>query len=396
MPDIKTIILKPGKEQSLLRFHPWVFSGAIMKLPAGIGEGESVKVFSSDHQCLGMGHYQIGSIAIRVFSFQDIVDNEAFWVEKLRKAWQIRMLAGLLEPDSKTVFRWIHGEGDGMPGLVVDYYNGVAVMQAHSVGMYLIRTQLAAAMKEVAGSFLKAVYDKSEKTLPFKANLSPLDGLLSGSVLSPHLAMEGGNRFYVDWVTGQKTGFFIDQRENRELVGKYSSGRKVLNMFCYTGGFSVYALRGGAREVHSVDSSSGAIEQTIKNVSLNFPGDHRHLTYETDAFDFLKDMSVDYDLIILDPPAFAKHLDALPQALKAYKRLNAKAFQKIAPGGILFTFSCSQIVSREKFREAVFTAAAISKRTVRILHQMTQPCDHPVSIYHPEGEYLKGLVLHVE
>jgi 23S rRNA (cytosine1962-C5)-methyltransferase len=396
MSSSKTIILKPGKEQSLLRFHPWVFSGAIHKLPVEIREGETVRVLSSDGNFLGTGHYQIGSIAVRIFSFADVDADVVFWTGKIKKAWDLRITAGLLNPGANTVFRWIHGEGDGMPGLIVDFYNGVAVLQCHSVGMYLIRRQLAAIMHEVTGSQLIAVYDKSEKTVPFKAGLSPHDGMLTGSVLSANTVMENGLHFHVDWEAGQKTGFFIDQRENRKLLEHYSAGRRVLNMFCYTGGFSVYALRGGASLVHSVDSSSKAIELTNNNVFLHFPEEKRHEAFETDAFEFMKDIQDKYDLIILDPPAFAKHQDALPQALKAYKRINTRALQQIAPGGILFTFSCSQIVPREKFREAIFSAAAISRRNVRILHQLTQPADHPVSIYHPEGEYLKGLVLWVE
>jgi 23S rRNA (cytosine1962-C5)-methyltransferase len=396
MSNFKTIILKPGKEQSLLRFHPWIFSGAIQALPGGLKEGESVRVVSSAGNFLGTGHYQIGSIAVRIFSFDDVPSDDHFWTEKIRRAWNLRLEIRLLNPADNTVFRWIHGEGDGMPGLIVDYYDGVAVMQCHSVGMYLIRDQLAKTMHEVAGNDLIAVYDKSEKTVPFKAGLDPHDGLLTGNPVHAHTVMEGGNRFLVDWESGQKTGFFIDQRENRKLVEGYSAGRRVLNMFCYTGGFSVYALRGGASLVHSVDSSFKAIELTRDNVALSFPEDDRHEAFETDAFEFMKDIAGKYDLIILDPPAFAKHQDALPQALKAYKRINTRAFQQIAPGGILFTFSCSQIVSREKFREAVFSAAAISRRNVRILHQLTQPADHPVNIYHPEGEYLKGLVLWVE
>jgi len=396
MTEYKTVVLKPGKEQSLLRFHPWVFSGAVGKLPSGLKEGEVVRVVSVDGNHLGTGHYQIGSIAVRVFSFSDVPADPPFWVEKLSSAWQMRLTAGLLKSGFNNVFRWVHGEGDGLPGLIVDYYDGVAVMQCHSAGMFLIRAELAEALLTVAGELLTAVYDKSEKTVPFKAGLSPCDGYLSGKASVPRMVMEYGNRFLVDWDSGQKTGFFIDQRENRRLVGEYSNGRKVLNMFCYTGGFSVSALRGGARCVHSVDASAPAIGLTNENVLLNFPGETRHQSFETDAFEFLKDIPGDYDLIILDPPAFAKHMEALPQALKAYKRINTRAFQQIAPGGILFTFSCSQIVPREKFREAVFTAAAISKRNVRILHQLTQPADHPVSIYHPEGEYLKGLVLWVE
>jgi 23S rRNA (cytosine1962-C5)-methyltransferase len=396
MSSYKTIILKPGKEQSLLRFHPWVFSGAIHHLPGGLQEGESVRVVNSEGNFLGTGHYQIGSIAVRIFSFHDVFADAVFWSDKIRKAWDLRMKTALLKPGVNTVFRWIHGEGDGMPGLIVDYYDGVAVIQCHSVGMYLIRNQLAESLHEVSGNQLMSVYDKSEKTLPFKAALSPQDGLITGKAVSSHTVVEGGNRFLVDWESGQKTGFFIDQRENRKLVEEYSPGRRVLNMFCYTGGFSVYALRGGAKLVHSVDSSSKAIELTNDNVALNFPEDDRHEAFETDAFEFMENIPGKYDLIILDPPAFAKHQDALPQALKAYRRINAKAFKQLAAGGILFTFSCSQIVSKEKFREAVFSAAAISKRNVRILHQLTQPADHPVSIYHPEGEYLKGLVLWVE
>jgi 23S rRNA (cytosine1962-C5)-methyltransferase len=355
-----------------------------------------VRVVSADSQFLGTGHYQIGSIAIRIFTFRDEVADQHFWEEKLSKAWQLRIKAGLLKAGYNTVFRWVHGEGDGMPGLIVDYYDGVTVMQCHSAGMYLIREQLAEAIRSVAGGLVIAVYDKSEKTVPFKAGLSPCDGYLSGTAVVPRMVLEGGNKFLVDWEAGQKTGFFVDQRENRRLVGQYAAGRKVLNLFCYTGGFSVYALQSGALSVHSVDASAPAIRLTNENVLLNFPEELRHQSFETDAFEFLKDIPGDYDLMILDPPAFAKHLEALPQALKAYKRINARAFQQIAPGGILFTFSCSQIVSREKFREAVFNAAAISKRNVRILHQLTQPADHPVSIYHPEGEYLKGLVLWVE
>ncbi|HPT30686.1 MAG TPA: class I SAM-dependent rRNA methyltransferase [Prolixibacteraceae bacterium] len=396
MKEYKTIVLKPGKEQSLLRFHPWVFSGAVKHLPSGLKEGEVVRVVSGDGQLLGIGHYQIGSIVVRVFSFREESADQHFWEEKLSNAWQLRLKAGLLSPGTNTVFRWVHGEGDGLPGLIVDYYDGVAVMQCHSAGMFLIREQLAEALRSVAGELVIAVYDKSEKTVPFKAGLSPCDGYLLGKASVPRGVMEGGNHFLVDWESGQKTGFFVDQRENRRLVGQYAAGRKVLNLFCYTGGFSVYALQGGAVSVHSVDASAPAIRLTDENVRINFPEESRHQSYETDAFDFLRDISSDYDLMILDPPAFAKHLEALPQALKAYKRINARAFQQIAPGGILFTFSCSQIVSREKFREAVFSAAAISKRNVRILHQLTQPADHPISIYHPEGEYLKGLVLWVE
>ncbi len=396
MSPYETIVLKPGKESSLQRFHPWVFSGAVRHLPAGLRDGDTVRIVSSAHEFLGVGHYQIGSIAVRVFSQEDKVAGQDFWNEKIRKAVEVRMAAGVGFSEGHTVSRLVHGEGDGLPGLIVDYYNGVAVLQAHSAGMYLIRHELATALTQVLGDRLTALYDKSEKTVPFKANLSPSDGYLWGTAAVPHVACEYGLQFYIDWVTGQKTGFFVDQRENRSLLGHYSQGRNVLNMFCYSGGFSVYAMRGGAKWVHSVDSSEKAVELTRANMELNFPGDNRHEAYVADAFEFMRDAKAKYDLIILDPPAFAKHQDAVAQALKAYKRINARAMQMISPGGILFTFSCSQSVPRDKFREAVFSAAAISGRPVRILHQLTQPADHPVSIYHPEGEYLKGLVLYVE
>jgi 23S rRNA (cytosine1962-C5)-methyltransferase len=390
------IILKPGKEQSMLRFHPWVFSGAIKEIKEKVTEGELVTVRSGSGEFLGTGHYQIGSIAVRIVSFREIPIDLTFWTEKILSAWNLRKASGLAGNPETNVFRLINAEGDGMPGLVVDYYNGVAVMQSHSIGMYLQRTEIAEAMHAVLGESLVAVYDKSAKTLPFKAGISPADGYVTGHPDDNHEVMEYGLRFKVDWEEGQKTGFFIDQRENRRLVQEMSAGRDVLNMFCYTGGFSFSALRGGAKTVHSVDSSAKAIELTRSNVELNFPNDPRHEAFATDAFTFLRDIRDKYDLIILDPPAFAKHRDALPQATQGYKRLNTRAFEQIKPGGIVFTFSCSQIVSREKFREAVFSAAAISGRTVRILYQLSQPADHPVNIYHPEGEYLKGLVLYVE
>ena len=396
MHKFETVVLKPGKESSLLRFHPWVFSGAVKYLPASVREGEIVRVVSAANEFLGLGHFQVGSIAVRIFSFEERVTDREFWKHKFSKAVEVREASGFCFGETHNICRLIHGEGDGLPGLIVDYYNGVAVMQAHSAGMYLIRQELAAALREVLGSRLTAVYDKSEKTVPFKANLSPVDGYLYGSATLPHMADEYGLHFNIDWIAGQKTGFFIDQRENRRLLESYSRGRNVLNMFCYSGGFSAYALRGGAALVHSVDSSAKAVELTLANMKLNFQDDSRHKAFSADAFEFLRDAEPDYDLIILDPPAFAKHQDALPQALKAYKRINARAMQIIRPGGILFTFSCSQSVPRDKFREAVFSAAAISGRSVRILHQLTQPADHPVSIYHPEGEYLKGLVLFVE
>lgn len=389
------IILKSGKEQSLLRFHPWVFSGAVKRAEGPLAEGDVVEVISHRGDFLGLGHYQVGSIMVRLFSFRPVVPDFAFWKEQLQKAWDLRHSLGLANNPETNVFRLVNGEGDGFPGLIIDFYNGVAVMQMHSLGMYRIRQELAAALKEILGDRLLAVYDKSEKTLPFKADISPHDGYLLGEARQTEVS-EYGLRFQVDWEAGQKTGFFIDQRENRRLVQQYAAGRDVLNMFCYTGGFSFFALRGGARLVHSVDASARAIALTNENVTLNFADEARHQAFVADAADFLKNIKDQYDLIILDPPAFSKHRDTLGQALQAYKRLNARAFEQIRPGGLLFTFSCSQVVSKEKFREAVFSGAAIAGRSVRILHQLTQPADHPVNIYHPEGEYLKGLVLWVE
>lgn len=389
------IILKSGKEQSLLRFHPWVFSGAVKRAEGPLAEGDVVEVISHRGDFLGLGHYQVGSIMVRLFSFRPVVPDFAFWKEQLQKAWDLRHSLGLANNPETNVFRLVNGEGDGFPGLIIDFYNGVAVMQMHSLGMYRIRQELAAALKEILGDRLLAVYDKSEKTLPFKADISPHDGYLLGEARQTEVS-EYGLRFKVDWEAGQKTGFFIDQRENRRLVQQYAAGRDVLNMFCYTGGFSFFALRGGARLVHSVDASARAIALTNENVTLNFADEARHQAFVADAADFLKNIKDQYDLIILDPPAFSKHRDTLGQALQAYKRLNARAFEQIRPGGLLFTFSCSQVVSKEKFREAVFSGAAIAGRSVRILHQLTQPADHPVNIYHPEGEYLKGLVLWVE
>ena len=389
------VVLKSGKEQSLQRFHPWIFSGAIHEIIGRVEEGDVVEVVSNKNEFLAMGHCQVGSIAVRIFSFEKVEPNFNFWKGKLDRALDVRKKLGLVDNDKTNVYRLVHGEGDGMPGLIVDFYNGTAVIQAHSAGMFLIRETLAKALQEVMGDRLVAVYDKSEKTVPFKADLEPKDGYLLGES-KVFEVQEYGNRFNVDWVEGQKTGFFVDQRENRRLVQEYSKDRKVLNMFCYSGGFSFYAMRGGAKVVHSVDSSAKAIELTNENVKLNFPEDTRHEAFVADCFDYMDKNQGKYDLIILDPPAFAKHRGALPQALKGYKRLNLKAFQQIAPGGIVFTFSCSQVVTKDKFRESVFSAAAISGRKVRILNQLVQPADHPVDIYHPEGEYLKGLVLYVE
>jgi 23S rRNA (cytosine1962-C5)-methyltransferase len=389
------IFLKPGKEQSIKRFHPWIFSGAIGKSEGKPEEGDAVNVYSADGEFLALGHCQIGSIAVRILSFEPANPDFEFWKMKIEKAWNLRKSIGIAGNSETNVFRLVHAEGDGMPGLIVDYYNGTAVIQMHTVGMYLVREMLVKALKEVIGDELKAVYNKSAKSLPFKADISSEDEYLLGEEGETEV-LENGLRFKVDWHDGQKTGFFIDQRENRRLVQEFARNRDVLNMFCYTGGFSFYAMKGGARLVHSVDSSAKAIELTNQNVELNFAGDTRHESFTADAFEFMRNIKDKYDLIILDPPAFAKHRDAVHQALQAYKRINTRAFEQIRSGGIVFTFSCSQVVSKEKFREAVFSAAAISGRNVRILHQLTQPADHPVNIYHPEGEYLKGLVLYVE
>jgi 23S rRNA (cytosine1962-C5)-methyltransferase len=389
------VTLKSGKDQSLKRFHPWVFSGAIKKIYGQISEGDLVTVYSNKDEFLGLGHYQIGSIAVRMVSFNGDVPDYSFWKEKIESAWNFRQNIGFNNIQTTNVFRLINAEGDGLPGLIVDFYNGTAVIQMHSVGMFLIRDMLVKSLQEVLGDKLKAVYDKSEKTLPFKADIQPKDELVFGKP-ETNLVTENNLIFKIDWETGQKTGFFIDQRENRLLVQHYARERDVLNMFGYTGGFSIYALKGGARIVHSVDASARAIDLTNENVELNFRNELRHKAIVADGFEFLKDIADKYDLIILDPPAFAKHRNTLPQALQGYKRINTRAFEQIRPGGILFTFSCSQAVSKDRFREIVFSAAAISGRSVRILHQLTQPEDHPVNIYHPEGEYLKGLMLYVE
>lgn len=392
----KKVFLKPGKEESLKRFHPWVFSGAIARVEGEPEEGEVVDVYTSKKEFIACGHFQIGSIAVRVLSFRQEPIDHAFWVRRLQVAKDLRCALGVQGNPQNNTYRLVHGEGDNLPGLIIDVYDHTAVMQAHSAGMHLDRMVVAEALEEVMGDVIQHIYYKSETTLPFKADLLATEnGFLKGG--SPeNVAMENGLKFHVDWLKGQKTGFFVDQRENRALLERYAKGRNVLNMFCYTGGFSFYAMRGGANLVHSVDSSAKAIDLTNENVSLNFPGDTRHQAFAEDAFKFLDRMGDQYDLIILDPPAFAKHRDALRNALRGYTKLNAKAFEKIRPGGILFTFSCSQVVNKQDFRNAVFTAAAQSGRSVRILHQLTQPGDHPVNIYHPEGEYLKGLVLYVE
>lgn len=391
----KTIQLKKGKEESLNRFHPWIFSGAILKKDDDIEEGEVVRVCTYDKRFIALGHYQIGSIAVRVLSFSDTEISLSFWVSRLQSAFDMRRAIGLADLSDNNTFRLVHGEGDNLPGLIIDCYGTTAVMQAHSVGMHRQRHEICEALKQVMGNRIESVYYKSETTLPYKADLGQENEFLLGAS-KDDVALENGLKFHVDWLKGQKTGFFIDQRENRCLLEKYAQGRSVLNMFCYTGGFSVYAMRGGAKLVHSVDSSAKAIELTNANVQMNFPNDERHASFCDDAFKFLDSHDAQYDLMVLDPPAFAKHRGALRNALKGYTRLNLKGFERIKPGGILFTFSCSQVVTKDNFRNAVFTAAAQAGRNVRILHQLHQPADHPVNIYHPEGEYLKGLVLYVE
>ena len=392
----KLLILRKGKDESLKRFHPWIFSGAVHHLEGDPKEGDIVEVLDSDGRFIALGHWQVGSIAVRVLTFNRQKIDVDFWKKRLATALDVRRSIGVAGTSYNNMYRLVHGEGDNLPGLIIDIYGENAVMQAHSVGMHVSRMQIAEALKAVMGDSLKAIYYKSETTLPFKASLGQENGFILGES-NDNVAVENGLKFHIDWLKGQKTGFFVDQRENRALLEKYSRGRKVLNMFCYTGGFSVYAMRGGAELVHSVDSSAKAVDLVNANIELNFPGDSRHKAFAEDAFRFLDEMKEgSYDLIILDPPAFAKHKDALKNALRGYTKLNVKAFEKIPAGGILFTFSCSQAVNKDQFRMAVFTAAAMAKRKVRILHQLHQPADHPINIYHPEGEYLKGLVLYVE
>lgn len=391
----KNIYLKKGKEDSLKRFHPWVFSGAISHLDENIEEGETVRVITAGGEFIAVGHFQIGSIVVRVLSFEDVDIDVSFWRKRLSSALTMRQNIGIADNPDNNTYRLVHGEGDNLPGLVIDCYGKTAVMQAHSVGMHVCRNEIAHALVGVMGDRIEHVYYKSETTLPYKAGLGQENGFIYGGC-DDNVAVENGLKFHVDWLKGQKTGFFVDQRENRLLLERYAKDKTVLNMFCYTGGFSFYAMRGNAKLVHSVDSSAKAIELTNANVELNFPGDSRHEAFCEDAFKFLDSADGKYDLIILDPPAFAKHRAALHNALKGYTRLNVKALERIKSGGILFTFSCSQVVTKDNFRNAVFTAAALAKRNVRILHQLHQPADHPINIYHPEGEYLKGLVLYVE
>lgn len=390
----KKIQLRRGKEESLKRFHPWVFSGAIQRMDDGIQEGELVRVVTNEGDFIAVGHYQQGSIAVRVLTFSDVEVDRAFWYSRLQSALQMRLAIGIADNPQNNTYRLVHGEGDHLPGLIIDVYGQTAVMQAHSIGMHLMRKEIAQVLLEVMESRVSHIYYKSETTLPFMTE-DDMNGFLYGGS-NDNIALENGLKFRVDWLKGQKTGFFVDQRENRSLLERYAKDKRVLNMFCYTGGFSFYAMRGGAELVHSVDSSAKAIALTRENVELNFPGDARHEAYCEDAFKYLEKAGSNYNLIILDPPAFAKHRGALHNALKGYTRLNQKAFEKIEKGGILFTFSCSQVVTKDHFRNAVFTAAALAKRKVRILHQLHQPADHPINIYHPEGEYLKGLVLYVE
>ncbi len=395
----KRIQLRKGKDESLRRFHPWVFSGAIQQIDKGIAEGDVVRVVTHTGDFIAVGHYQEGSIAVRVLTFSDVEIDGEFWRSRLRSALEMRQFIGIADNADNNTYRLVHGEGDNLPGLIIDVYGQTAVMQAHSIGMHRCRKEIARALKDVMESRILHIYYKSETTLPFMT-ADDMNGFLVGGS-DDNIATENGLKFRVDWLKGQKTGFFVDQRENRALLEKFAKGKRVLNMFCYTGGFSFYAMRGGAELVHSVDSSAKAIELTKENVNLNFPGDKRHEAFCEDAFKFLDgsvsgDGATRYNLIILDPPAFAKHRGALHNALKGYTRLNQKAFEKIERGGILFTFSCSQVVTKDHFRNAVFTAAALARRKVRILHQLHQPADHPINIYHPEGEYLKGLVLYVE
>ncbi|MDR1718779.1 MAG: class I SAM-dependent rRNA methyltransferase [Dysgonamonadaceae bacterium] len=392
----KKLYLNPKKDESLRRRHPWIFSGAIHHAEGSPEEGEIVKVYDAENHFLAVGHCQIGSIAVRILSFEDEEIDLDFWKKRFMQALQLRKQLGFIDHPINNTYRLIHGEGDCMPGLIVDVYAGTAVMQTHTPGMHLVRMELAEALKETLGSQLHNIYYKSEATLPFKAGLDAEDGYLYGGTDVSNIVIENGMKFHVDWVSGQKTGFFIDQRDNRRLLENYAKDRDVLNMFCYTGGFSCFAMRGGAHTVHSVDTSSKVIALTDENVALNFPDDCRHRSFSEDAFKYLEKMGAVYDLIVLDPPAFAKHRNVLRNALQGYKKLNTLAFAKIKQGGLLFTFSCSQVVTKEQFRLTVFSAAAQAKRNVRILHQLTQAADHPINIYHPEGEYIKGLVLYVD
>jgi len=389
------IMLKPGREKSILRYHPWIFSGAVGDMEPGIKEGDIADVFSHDNIYLATGHFQPSTINVRLFTFEEQDINEEFWKNKLKDAIDLRTRLGFFNNKDTNVFRLINAEGDGFPGLIADYYNGIIVLQAHSVGMYFHFDIFKELLKDLLGDKLKAIYDKSSGTLPHKADLKTNDGFIYGST-GEIVVSEYGNKFLIDIIEGQKTGFFIDQRENRFLIENFCTNKKVLNTFSYSGGFSVYALKGGADIVHSVDSSTKAVELADRNINLNFNNCQNHMSIEEDVLKFLDASDEKYDVIILDPPAFAKHTDALRQGLRGYFRINKKAFERLNSGGVLFTFSCSQIVSREDFKTAVFQAAAATGRSARIIYQLNQPADHPVSIYHPEGDYLKGLVLYVE
>ena len=395
MSERTKIVLKSGKDQSLRRFHPWVFSGAIKKIHGPEREGDVVDIYDNKDEFLAMGHYQQGSIAVRVLSFDQVNIDQDFWDKRILRAWKLREKLGVVDSQETNVFRWVNAEGDGMPGLIVDYYAGAAVVQMHSIGMFKSLEAIKASLLKVAGDRIHTIYNKSQSTLPDKPGITDRSGFLFGDAVLGQVK-ENGFSFNVNWTEGQKTGFFIDQRENRRMLGSWSTGRKVLNMFGYTGGFSVYAMGGGAELVHTVDSSGKAIDLSRENVEMNFPGSSIHEAYAVDAFSYFREIKDQYDLIILDPPAFAKHQNVLSNALQGYKRLNQRAFEVIAPGGILFTFSCSQAVSKENFRKSVFVAAANARRNVRVLQQLSQPADHPISLYHLEGEYLKGLVLEVE
>ena len=394
MQERVKIVLKSGKEQSIRRFHPWIFSGAIKKMYGSPVEGDIVDVYDNKDTFLAVGHYQPSSIAVRILSFIQETPDINFFREKIKRAISYRRAIGIIDNAQVNVFRLINGEGDGLPGLIVDYYNGIAVMQMHSIGFYRIRKEIASILAELLNDRIIAVYDKSEGTIPHMSGITATNEFLFGNS-DPVIVTENGYKFKIDWTTGQKTGFFIDQRENRKLLEKYTERRTVLNMFGYTGGFSVYAMKNAA-VVHTVDSSYPAIELANENIKINYGEDKRHESFQVDAFDYMNHIKDQYDLIILDPPAFAKHNNVLANALQGYKRLNIKAIEQIKPGGIIFTFSCSQVVTRENFRKSIFAAAANTGRSVRILHQMSQPPDHPVNIYHPESEYLKGLVIYVE
>lgn len=404
MSEITRIVLNSGKEQSPKRFHPWIFSGAIKKIPENIKNGDVVEAYSAKGEYLGTGHYQKGSIMVRLFSFEKVVPDSSFWKSKIQSAFNYRQSIGLTNNADTNVYRLVYGEGDGLPGLVIDYYNGTAVIQAHSIGMYRERNYIAEALKGIYGEKLKAIYDKSKESLGTSGTKMPAEneennelknGYLFGSG-SEKQVLENGHKFHIDWEEGQKTGFFIDQRENRGIVAQYARGRKVLDCFCYAGGFSTYALNGGAGEVHSVDSSKAAIQLTDTNIELNFGKDAGQTSFVADAFDFLGAHPSEYDMMVIDPPAFAKHRDARHQAVMGYRRLNALAIKGIKPGGIIFTFSCSQVVDKYLFHGAITAAAIESGRNIRILKYLSQPADHPISIYHPEGEYLKGMILYVE